>query len=332
MKRLIPLFSVFLIACNAYAQEPFFSQFYNAPLSVNPAFTGTAYGYIRTTLNYKDYFNDFEKIRTVALAADLSLLENDRNPDYAGVGIYFQNDQAGQALTNTKVMASFSYHNAYGRDRNEFLAFGMQAGIDNTNLDFAGLTTQSQWVIGQGFDMDLPNGEIIQGERATVINFNAGLMWYKFLRNGTSFIVGVSSFHLAQPKRDFVGEENKLFRKYVAHGSSRIPVNQRMNFAPSLLYFYQNGNHTISPGAAIEFVLQKDSYFSFGGWVRNFNAIIGTVQLEYNNFTVGASYDLLLSSISDASRNGGLEISLNYLVKRTYKKRARIRSNTRPRL
>ncbi len=317
---------------SALAQEPFFSQFYNTPLLVNPAFTGTAYGYVRASINYKEYFNDFDDIQTVALAADMSLLENDRNPDYAGVGLILLHDRAGKALHNTKTHASFAWHNAFGRSRNEFLAFGMQVGVDNTNLDLTRLSSQNQWVQGVGFDATLVNGEDFPSDAATVIDFNAGLMWYKFLRNGTSFIAGLSAYHLAQPKREFLSQENNLNRRYIVHASSRFPINPRVNLAPTVLYFYQGGLHTISPGTSVEFVLQKEGYLSFGTWVRNLNALIGTVQFEYSNFTIGASYDLLLSSISETTRNGGAELSLTYLIKRTYKKRARIRSNIRPKL
>ena len=331
MRILLP---ALLLMCSllASAQNPFFSQFYNTPLLVNPAFTGTGYGYIRASMNYKQYFNDFDDIQTAALASDMSLLENDRNPDYAGVGMILLHDQAGKALRNTRSHLSFAYHNAYGRLQNEFLAFGMQVGIDNTNLDLSGLTSQNQWVQGAGFDATLSNGEMIPSENATVLDFNAGIMWYKFLQDGTSFIAGISAYHLTEPNREFVSRENELNRRYVAHASSRFPISARVNLAPTVLYFYQAGLHTVSPGSSLEFVLQEKGYLSVGAWVRNLDALIGTVQFEYANLTVGASYDLLLSTISETTRNGGAELSITYLIKRKYKTRARIRSNIRPKL
>ncbi|MCG8390702.1 MAG: PorP/SprF family type IX secretion system membrane protein [Cytophagales bacterium] len=328
------LFTVTLLLYSSItlSQDPFFSQFYNTPLLVNPAFTGTAYGYVRASMNYKEYFNDFDDIQTVALAGDMSLLENDRNPDYAGIGMTLLHDQAGKALRNTRSHLSFAYHNAYGRLRNEFLAFGMQVGVDNTNLDLSGLSSQNQWVQGIGFDAGLSNGEMIPSENATVLDFSAGVMWYKFLRDGTSFIAGLSTYHLTEPNREFVSRENELSRRYIAHASSRFPIHARVNLAPTVLYFYQAGLHTISPGTSLEFVLQKSGYLSVGAWVRNLDALIGTVQFEYSNLTVGASYDLLLSNISETTRNGGAELSITYLIKRRYKTRARIRSNIRPKL
>ena len=137
MKRRIAISILFFSLSIANAQEPFFSQFYNASYAVNPAFTGTAHGYVRAGVNFKSYFNDFEQFRTSAAYTDLSLLENDRNPDYAGVGAVLIHDQAGKAISNTRAILAFAYHNAFGRDQNEFLAFGMQAGIDNTNVDFS---------------------------------------------------------------------------------------------------------------------------------------------------------------------------------------------------
>ncbi|MEM7108285.1 MAG: PorP/SprF family type IX secretion system membrane protein [Bacteroidota bacterium] len=313
------------------AQEPFFSQFYNAPYLVNPAFTGTAHGYVRVGANYKSYFNEFDEFNTSALYADLSLFENDRNPDYGGVGISIIHDQAGKAITNTKAMMAFAYHNAFGRDQNEFIAFGMQAGINNTNVDFSGLSTQNQWVNGLGFDPGLSSGEAIQGDNSTVLDLNAGFMWYKFLRNGNSFNLGVSAYHLSRPKRDFLGQENPVERRLSLHSSARFTMSQTVNLAPSILYWYQGGSHTVNPGASFEFSLKDESYISVGAWVRNLDVIIGAVQVEYENLMLAASYDLLLSSIADQTRNGGFELSMSYLIKRTYKKRARVNSGGRRR-
>lgn len=332
MKKITSLISFLVLYSVCNGQEPFFSQFYNASYSVNPAFTGTAYGYVRAGVNYKNYFNDFDQVQTMAAFTDMSLLENDRNPDYAGVGAVIIRDQSGKVLNNTRAMLSFSYHNAFGRARNEFLAFGLQAGVDNTSIDFSGLTTQNQWVSGQGLDITLPTGELMQGDNATVLDFNAGLMWYKFLRNGTSFIFGGSVYHLSQPDRNFLGGENPINRRYAVHGSAKLPLKKSVNIAPSLFYFYQSGKHIINPGAAVEFELKNKAYVSTGAWLRNLDVAIGMIQLEYNSLIVAASYDLLLSSIADNTRNGGLEVSVSYLFERNYKKRTRIRSNTRPRI
>ncbi|MEO0553940.1 MAG: PorP/SprF family type IX secretion system membrane protein [Bacteroidota bacterium] len=330
MRRSVTIVFFVFGVLSVKAQQPFFSQFYNASYTVNPAFTGTAYGYVRAGLNYKSYFNDFEQFQTTAGHVDLSLLENDRNPDYAGVGMAIIHDQSGKAITNTKAMLSFAYHNAYGRSRNEFIAFGMQAGIDNTNVDFTGLTTQNQWVNGIGFDPGLANGENIESDNSTVVDFSAGFMWYKFLNNGASFNAGVSVYHLGRPGREFLGQKNPIERRLSVHGSARLPLTEVVNFAPSLFYFFQGDEHTINPGGAIEFSLREESYFSLGVWARNLDVFIGAIQVEYANFILGASYDLLLSSISDETRNGGFELSMSYLIKRTYKKRARIKSLRRP--
>lgn len=330
IKRLTTLLLISFV-CSANAQEPFFSQFYNAPYLVNPAFTGTAHGYMRVGVNYKSYFNEFEEFNTSAVYADLSLLENDRNPDYGGVGISIVHDQAGKAITNTKAMMAFAYHNAFGRERNEFIAFGMQAGVDNTNVDFSGLSTQNQWVNGLGFNPSLSSGEAVQGDNSTVLDLSAGFLWYKFLRNGNSFNVGLSAYHLSAPKRDFLGQENPIERRLSLHGSARLALSQTMNLAPSILYWYQGGDHTVNPGASFEFTLKNESFFSLGVWARNLDAVIGSVQIEYQNLMIGASYDLLLSSIADQTRNGGFELSISYLIKRTYKKRARVSGPRRTR-
>ena len=198
-------------------------------------------------------------------------------------------------------------------------------------LIFPQLTTQNQWVNGRGFDPGLGTGEALQGDNSTVPDFSAGLMWYKFLRNGTSFNLGFSVYHLGKPKRDFLGQENPIERRLSVHGSARFPLSQRVNLAPSGFYFYQGREHTVNLGSSIEFSLKDESYVSFGMWMRNLDVFIGAIQIEYSNFMVGASYDILLSSLADLSRNGGFELSMSYLIRRSYKKRARVNSGIRRR-
>jgi hypothetical protein len=59
--------------------------------------------------------------------------------------------------------------------------------------------------------------------------------------------------------------------------------------------------------------IRKPSAFSIGGQYRFKDAIIPTVLWQYDNYAIGLSYDINVSSLTPASkRNGGLEVMLRY--------------------
>ena len=322
------------------AQDPFFSQFYNAPLVLNPALTGISFGKVRTTFNYKSYLNDFDQLQTYSFAADMSLLEADRNPDFAGIGLVVVQDDAGGVLTDTKIMASYAYHNAIGRRGKNYIAMGLQAGIDRISLDYSRLSTQNQWVPFQGYDEQLGNGESFQKDAHTAVDFQAGLLWYTFLRNNSVLFFGVSAFHLSAPNRSLLGQEGPLSRKYLVHGGGKFPMTDKMNFVPTMVFFYQDNISVVNPGVSLEyqvvkarrFTKQKDTSVSIGAWVRNTDACIFGLSLEYGEFNAGLSYDLILSSLSKVSRNGGFEVSMSYNFNKKFRTRTKLISNPSPRL
>ncbi|UII29147.1 PorP/SprF family type IX secretion system membrane protein [Fulvivirga maritima] len=334
------LFSMMLLLRVGSAQDPFFSQFYNAPLVLNPALTGISFGKIRANINYKNYLSDFDELRTYSFSADMSLMEADRNPDFAGVGLMVLQDDAGGYLTNTKMMFSYAYHNAIGREARHYIAMGLQVGIDRFSIDYSDLSTQSQWVPMQGYNAQLANGESFDTDASTALDFQVGALYYTFLPNDAVLFAGVAGFHLSEPDRSLMGQEAPLSRKYLVHGGGKFPVSNKLNVVPTMVYFYQNKMSVFNPGVSLEYQVfkanrysgQKSTAISMGGWIRNTDACILGLSLEYGEFNAGISYDLILSSMSSVSRDGGLEISMSYNFNKKFKTRTKLITNPSPRL
>src|SRR3954470_14395486 len=109
------LFFLFLSICTfrLSAQDYKFSQFYNSPLNLNPAFTGKINSLYRFVANYRIQYLPLQSsptpYNTLSASADFGLLRDKLRGDIFGVGILFTNDRQTAIRSNT-AMASVAYH------------------------------------------------------------------------------------------------------------------------------------------------------------------------------------------------------------------------------
>ncbi len=338
MTKFLPLIFTILITLattGARGQDPFFSQFYNAPLTLNPALTGISYGNIQVTANYRNHLSTFDPFETYAFSLNASMLENKLNNDFGGLGILMVNDVSGIGLKNLKAMLSLAYHKSLGPSGNHFLALGFQGGIDQTNLDFGNLSTQSQWVDGRGIDQNLDNGERFTGDNTVLLDFQAGLMWYSFIGDHTTLFAGSSVYHITEPEKSITDENSKLSRRYVIHGGGKFGVGARVNIVPNLVFMQQSSSNVINTGLLLEYdlsVKNQNQIITAGAWLRNTSAVIINTGLEIKNFQIGLSYDLIISDIRTATNRGGVEIALTYNFRKSISTATRLLANPNPRL
>lgn len=104
MKRILFFISLFFSGLCA-AQDPEFSQYYAAPLYLNPAFTGTTNDH-RFISNYRDQWPAVAQgYRTYALSYDYNLAGLN-----SGFGFLAMQDQAGSAgMKSTEFNFLYSY-------------------------------------------------------------------------------------------------------------------------------------------------------------------------------------------------------------------------------
>lgn len=338
MKKFLKFIIVLLIilqGINCHGQDPFFSQFYNAPLTLNPALTGISYGNIQVTTNYRNHLSTFDPFETYAFSLNMSLLENKLNNDFAGLGVLMVNDISGIGLRNLKAMLSMAYHKSLSPSGNHFLTFGFQGGIDQTNLDFGNLSTQAQWIDGSGIDQSIGNGESLMGDNTVLLDFQAGLMWYSFLGDNTTLFSGAAIYHITEPEKSVIDENSKLSRRYVLHGGGKFAVGARVNIVPNLVFMQQNKSNVINTGLLLEYNLapnNQNQIVTAGAWLRNTDAVIANIGFEFKNFQLGLSYDLIISDLRSVTNRGGFEISLNYNFRKSISTATRLMSNPNPRL
>ena len=320
MKRLKKIFFVCLTISfsGSYGQDIHFSQFYNSPLSVTPAFTGYFNGDWRLSNNYRTQW------RSVAIPYNTVSVGFDRKfklfYENFGGSIYIVNDNSGYAhLQVNKIYLSGAYHKLIGK--NEF-HFGIQPGFVFSDFSKDGLTFPDQYdPFAGGFNNQLPSGENNLNDKLSYLDINIGCAWNGELGK-LKPLAALSIFHLNNPKQSFLGENNHLPLRTVLYGGGIYPLNNKWQLLPHLLYMFHKNANEFLLGSNAEIKL-KDNVLKINsiyggllyrdGFNLKIDAVIGIVGLKFKNFDIGLSYDFNISHLKVATdTKGAIEFSLIY--------------------
>ena len=186
------------------AQDPVFSQFYAAPLQLNPAFAGIVYA-PNFNLNYR---NQWPAINSAyqTYAASYDQFFRDFN---SGLGVYVQSDNAGNGIIRTnKGSIAYSYR---VRVNSEWeLRLGIEAGALQTRLDWSKLVFPDQ--LDPEFGPVSPGGTPIPSEEdqpddLNKTYFDIGVGGLVYSRN---FYVGRTMKHLNTPGQAYLAFDDNL--------------------------------------------------------------------------------------------------------------------------
>ena len=323
-KFLITLTFLICLAEYSAAQDPHFSQFFASPLTLNPAYTGKFDGVLRVAGNYRNQWPSINNAFTTGtISVDFPILarripENDR----FGIGVIGLTDRNGNGiLQNNFGGASIAYHKGLDEDGFQQIGIGFQGMYINKRLDL----TKAKFE-----DMLTTNGftgvtqEVFSNYNELQLNYfdlNAGLMYSGSTTDDNFFYLGLSGYHLNKPKESFRGADYVLSPRFAVHGGAYFPIADQMSLHTSIIHQRQAGsaNETVG-GAAIGYTVptansyDKPTVFYAGAWYRLKDALIPYLGLEWNDFRLGLTYDVNLSSLRTASNlRGGVEISLIYI-------------------
>lgn len=316
----------------SFAQDLHFSQYYMSPLTLNPAMTGLFNGNYRFTGNYRNQWQSVlptVPFRTFAGSVDLSGKSGTYNR--VGGGIHLFSDQAGSLnLSRTQVAGSVAYLLALSRNRDYYLAAGLQAAVTQSSFNYLKMTTGSQWT-GNAFDASTPTGETFTGRTISFADANVGVMWYHISNIRNFQYIGGSVFHVNRPNISFVNNSvDRLYTKYTIHAGAGFKVQPRFDLNPYLLGMIQGPAFELTSGILGKFILDERKTTAFGGtafYIGPFYRIVGdnetnigsdaliiATKLDIDSFTFGLSYDVNLSGLVPASSGrGGPEIAFQYV-------------------
>ncbi len=344
MKKIILYFFILMIAgiFPASSQDAHYSQWLNTPLALNPAMTGVFNGKFRFSNDFRSQWSGITKAYTdIHVSADLpvgrSLL---RNGQFFGVGFMLaQNRSGSDFFRQTIIQGSLSYTTPID-DGDNFISVGFQGGLNQNSVDMSGSTWGSQWN-GDDFDpgasQDVP---VVSLEQFSFVDLSAGVFWH-YVPDQYNFVyAGLAASHIGGENTSFfINEVYNIHRRYTVNVGSDISTSDEHQtwFSPKALFMIQGSQKEIAGGFSIKNKVrfksqytnyQKELMFSLGAYYRFADAVIVAARFEYNNLSIGLSYDYTLSSLrKNANAGSAYEITIAILnplkrgeIRRNYNK------------
>ena len=334
---LLTFIPALLVLGTLRSQDQHFTQYYAAPLTLNPALTGAFNGSYRLSLIYRDQWRSVldNPYVTFAGAMDFRMglrYKGKRSEDYAGVGVLFFNDQVAEiGFSTTQISVSGAYHKALGAVGDQYLTLGFQWGVTQRNVNYANLQFEDQFDGDNGYDQ--PTGEDLPENNFAFGDYSAGIHYAYAPYRRTAYYAGLALYHVGEPQVSFYASneeardrnDNRLYRKLVGHLGMRIPLSKSVQLTPRGLIYLQGPHLAINAGSNFRFLLDdlNGTALHLGGWVRpvrgreeelTLDAVVALAGIEYRGFLIGLSYDASFNQLSvGSSRQGAFEISLSFL-------------------
>ena len=326
--RLSLTLSLFMIAFSVFAQDPIFSQFYNAPLQINPAFAGISTDPV-VAINYRDQGPGlvsrfgFPNGGYTTYAASYDQFFPEAN---SGIGLMIIGDTAGEGTRGGNLLSTNSISGFYSYNLNVndeyFIKFGMEAGFTQSRINWAELCFLDQLQNNLGVSCsDLPIGSstsetIPNNLTSSYFDVSMGVMVYS-----SRYYGGISMKHMNTPDYNFYEDENGLSNglplRLAVHGGYQLTLDptQRRTFgayvAPNFLYVRQAGLSQLNVGAIIGY-----QHFFVGGWFRhafgNPDAAIISAGTSVGKIKVSYSFDFTVSQLGINSTRGAHEVGIIY--------------------
>lgn len=320
------------------AQDFHYSQFYNAPLHLNPALTGIFRGDVRFMGNYKSQWTDVPvDYKTVTLAIDKKFLKNTgTNNSFFSGGVAFNYDRAGDSkLTWANLDLNLSYTKAFSPK--VILSGGVKGALIQRGFDSGDLRYDNQFDELRGIvDLNLPTGEAFDTDGKVFGDLSAGIN-LRLQSEQTSTLVfrndrrskldiGVALHHILKPDQAFYNDVKvPLESRLSPYAIGVLQVLPLVDVKAAVTYqnqgpFYDEFVAMLSGRVWVKNSLSKQISLSAGMGLRR-DAIQDsywpTFEVTYDNWRVGLNYDFNTSQFDIATENrGGMELSVRYIIRK----------------
>lgn len=310
MKKILFILVCIAMMITAQAQDPQFSQYYMAPLYLNPGFTGIT-PQQRLAVNHRIQWPNLpQAFATYSASYDIFVDEL-----RSGFGILATTDKMGSAgWRSTTVGLNYSYKVRL----NDKIVFspGLYFGYGINGLD------RSKLRLGDGLEFDgiSLDPDLQKLGNQQYFDFGSGFLFYS-----RSLWLGAAFAHMNTPNLSILNDVSRLPMKTTIHGGARLTLtsgpreqDRASYLTPSFIYRIQG------PVSQLDFGLNYHiDPISIGVWYRgkpfetnyigtvNQDALILTLGMYLKTLTIGYSYDFSISELS-ASSGGAHEIAIVY--------------------
>ena len=307
---------IFLFANVSWAQDPIYSQYYNAPLLTNPAFAGNSETPFISTI-YRNQWLGFDNAYQTFSASYDQYFSSIKS----GLGLSVLSDYAGAGLMRaTKINAIYSYKLRI--TRGQYIKGALDFGFANRRLDWERYTFGDALnpifgAISPGGSR-YPSAEIPPDfDKIQYFDLGVGLLYVT-----EKVYLGFAFSHINNPENSFYKEGSTLLTglemRIIAQGGyqynfgdpRRSRYGNKPDFvAPNFMYVNHGGYQQINAGASAEVRgLLGGLYYRHSG--NNGDAIIASFGARFGPYKINYSFDYNISSIA-LRGYGSHELSFN---------------------
>ncbi len=327
-----------LIGFKSAGQSMHFSQYYNAPMLLNPANTALMPDDdFRVGLNYRNQwavvpvpYNTFSAFGDIKVGGNKN---NENHNNWLGIGLAFFDDKAGDGnLSLTDIQASLAYH--LQLSKTFMVSLGFSAGYVERSVDYDKITFDSQWD-GLTFNSNIPNNEKIGVIKTSYYTAAPGINFSYFPNDNVYVKLGSCVDNVNKPTESFYSTgKNTLDYRPIINLDMLFKTGPVLIVNPSIYYTQQSGAQELVAGAQFRTVLTNTNQLNpmitqliLGAYDRLNDAVIGVAGVQVGGIQFTVSYDFTMSALAPYNASyGALEFSLIYTgkydknkgVKKTY--------------
>ncbi len=319
MRGIISVIVVFIFSLPLQGQDIQFSQFYAAPLYLNPAFAGSA-EVSRAGINFRNQWPGLDQ----TFVAYSAYLDHPIEKKNSGLGLIVNGSyETLSNLANNEVGLVYAYKVRLGEQ--SFLHLGAQGSFATRSASFDDVILSAQLDIDRGMVLPGSGGGGMEDRTRTFFDLHSGILFYN-----DKVWFGLAGHHINRPNISYLdGGTDPLAIRYSAHGGIRFDLprgfindyvnNSRQERSVSFAFNYRR------QGLFDQLDLGTELFFDpivLGLWYRgiptriglpNNEALIAVIGFSFENgMDIGYSHDFTLSALGWRNSGGAHEVSLRY--------------------
>jgi type IX secretion system PorP/SprF family membrane protein len=318
-RLLLVVLLAMMTVLSSFAQDLHFSQFFNSPISTNPANTGfIPDADYRIGANYRNQYVNVLSVpyKTISVYGDAQVLRNKIESGWLGIGGMILRDVAGSGnLTSTKVYGSLAYHQMLGYS--SLLTAGFNVGWANKTVDLTRLKFPDQFNKSTGFfDAAIPTSVVFDNTSTSYMDIQLGMNYAYFPSQNVYVNGGLSVHHINRPRETFFTSanfDNRLAPRIIGFANASIKMSDMVILNPQAYYSNQSKASELVLGGNLNYNLSGDGTTQLLGglYYRSGDAVIPMVGFQWNAFRMTFTYDVTTSDLSAYNNSrGGVEFSL----------------------
>lgn len=314
MNKKAIILSVLVLALfgKTIAQDLHFSQFFNSPLTTNPANTGfIPNADYRLGAHFRNQYSNIMSApyKTISAFGDFQLMRNMFENGWLGLGGLVLSDVAGAgSLRSTKVYGSLAYHQMLGNS--SLLSAGFNLGWANKRVDQTNLKYPDQFD-GKFFDKSLPTSVVLLNNNVSYFDMQVGMNYAYFPQEDIYINAGYSIHHVNKPRETFFNDDTDggiIPMRHIGFVNAILKVAPNVIINPNIYYTTQAQASELVAGLNANFNLGEsrgEKQLIAGLYYRYQDAVVPMIGFQLNNVRFTFSYDATTSTLKNFNNYRG---------------------------